>query len=605
MAQQYALHQYGTTSIAGRATVQQGDRHITNHIFIETAHFSLSEKLNISGPDVSCSVARYGDNHLLSLETIIANSLHASPLATEMRSVLALALQVSRKVSSVSRSSKQLKTRLSRTRVRIWTLRMLLEKVIGTVTPHVSTKQGLSFHMLLEHIIGDGVQLLMEMDQTLDKVIASMSTWPKLLASMFGRSRSLTAHRELERYDHELEKRCSILLMCMEDQNKNFATPIARNVVRIQRARPIIEDAILNIDVGVSLNNTISDYLDFFISRMGFFRAGATNISFFHSAIGLVKRYQPPLRFKLLLSDFGVYDNEFYISKACLEPLWPKRLKNPPAPQRLRLSAQHTTQAAGKPLGRVGYPTYNILIDAREETDPFSRLLDALIFRLMPQSPGFWSAVRRYVTNGEATLILEQKIQLAVYVLRNQDIFGTPYVVRAGFLHEGPCFAARWKANLEAFSLLLRTIPFHFLHFTYECMRVDLTTSASFVNVLDKQQCTFAFNAGCGFSRWELYEYECQMVGNDGKMQGTRACAKPGDLSAAFDCRLIDSPKVQWDDVRHSNGAGFQPSTRCVVECTVRASRSKGYARPMKVPLNSKFLGGCPIPMYYRRLRDK
>lgn len=192
----------------------------------------------------------------------------------------------------------------------------------------------------------------------------------------------------------------------------------------------------------------------------------------------------------------------------------------------------------------VFHRTYNVLIDTREEIDPFSRLLDALIFRLTAHNWGFCSAVRRYVTNGETTLDLEQKIQLVVHLFSYQDGRSKAFAVRAGFMHEGPCLATRWKANLEAFSFFLRTVPFNFLQVTYECMRVDFTTNASFVRVLDKQQCSFAFNACSGSGRLELYEYDCQLVGTDGKMQGTGACASPDYMSATFDWQLIDSPRI-------------------------------------------------------------
>lgn len=53
--------------------------------------------------------------------------------------------------------------RLLQTQVRLSILGMLLESMMGTVTTHVSTKQGLSFQLLLERVISHCAELLMRM----------------------------------------------------------------------------------------------------------------------------------------------------------------------------------------------------------------------------------------------------------------------------------------------------------------------------------------------------------------------------------------------------------------------------------------------------------
>lgn len=381
--------------------------------------------------------------------------------------------------------------------------------------------------------------------------------------------------------------------------------------VEVGRARPMIEDALFNVSWVPDLGESVQGYFDAFLRRTAYFRKPWEGLSF-HLATRILRCMQPPTTWRLHWRDRDVRDDEYHISKGCLQPhchhLFPPRLfppgPPPPQPRLVRLSAQHLTPGA-RVVRNVVYPGYDVLIDTRGEIDPFSRLLDALIFRFTAYKQDFWSSVRKHVTNGETTLSLEQKIQLVVHLLLYQE----GLTIRASFLHEGPCFATDWKANLDGFSSLLRTVRFRFLHFTYECMRVDFTTGVSFVRVLDKQQRSFAFKVGFvprnGLSNLERYEYDSQLIGTGGRMQGTGACARPDESKATVDWQMIDSPRLRPDDVANvieGSAVTVQVWDTHLVEYFFRASRASRWSRnikPVQAPINSRFMGGCPVSIYH------
>lgn len=68
MAQQNVYHQYGNSRIAGKANVQQGDRHVTNHIHIAIAYLSLQDELDLPRLDRSRLPAGSFENHRLHRE---------------------------------------------------------------------------------------------------------------------------------------------------------------------------------------------------------------------------------------------------------------------------------------------------------------------------------------------------------------------------------------------------------------------------------------------------------------------------------------------------------------------------------------------------------
>ena len=64
MARPTSYHQHGNSTIAGRAKVQQGDRHVTNHIHIAAAYLSLQDELDLPRLDPSRVSAELRQTHV-------------------------------------------------------------------------------------------------------------------------------------------------------------------------------------------------------------------------------------------------------------------------------------------------------------------------------------------------------------------------------------------------------------------------------------------------------------------------------------------------------------------------------------------------------------